>query len=84
MSDRYGVNAYNYDDLERAFDKEQIDAAYIGIPKQSRPLGRQRMRLNINPKRKDQSQAKMQAHPEMSPLKSTRKQTCSVCSTPRS
>lgn len=32
LSDRYGVNAYNYDDMERAFDKKQIDAAYIATP----------------------------------------------------
>jgi hypothetical protein len=29
LSERYGVNAYNYDDLEEAFEKEQVDAAYI-------------------------------------------------------
>ena len=32
LSDRYGVNSYNYDDMERAFDKEHIDAAYIATP----------------------------------------------------
>jgi predicted dehydrogenase len=32
LSERYGVNAYNYDDLEEAFEKEQVDAAYIATP----------------------------------------------------
>ena len=32
LSDHYGVTAYHYDDLERAFEKEQIDAAYIATP----------------------------------------------------
>src|SRR5438270_1666353 len=32
LSERYSVNAYNYDDLEEAFEKEQVDAAYIATP----------------------------------------------------
>ena len=32
LSERYGVNAYTYDDLEEAFEKEQVDAAYIATP----------------------------------------------------
>jgi predicted dehydrogenase len=32
LSDRYRVNAYNYDDMERAFEKEHIDAVYIATP----------------------------------------------------
>ena len=32
LSDRYNVNAYHYDDLERAIEKEQIDAVYIATP----------------------------------------------------
>src|SRR5216117_3517714 len=32
LSERYGVNAYNYEDLEEAFEKEQVDAAYIATP----------------------------------------------------
>jgi predicted dehydrogenase len=32
LSDRYAVNAYNYADMERAFEKEHIDAAYIATP----------------------------------------------------
>jgi predicted dehydrogenase len=32
LSERYDVNAYNYDDLEKAFEKEQIDAVYIATP----------------------------------------------------
>src|ERR1041385_5600441 len=29
LSDRYGVNAYTYDDLEDALKKERVDAVYI-------------------------------------------------------
>src|SRR5438093_6491582 len=32
LSARYHVNAYNYDDLERALEKEQIDAVYVATP----------------------------------------------------
>ena len=32
LSDRYGVNAYTYDDLEKALEKEQVDAVYIATP----------------------------------------------------
>lgn len=32
LSERYGVNAYSYDDLEYAFEKEQVDAVYIATP----------------------------------------------------
>jgi predicted dehydrogenase len=32
LSDRYGVNAYNYDDMEHAFETEHIDAVYIATP----------------------------------------------------
>ena len=32
LSDRYHLNAYNYDDLERAFEKDQIDAVYVATP----------------------------------------------------
>ena len=37
LSARYGVNAYHYDDLERAFEKERIDAAYIATPNSLHP-----------------------------------------------
>src|SRR5882762_3594296 len=32
LSERYGVNAYTYDDLENALEKEQVDAVYIATP----------------------------------------------------
>jgi predicted dehydrogenase len=32
LSERYGVKAYTYDDLETAFEKEKIDAVYIATP----------------------------------------------------
>src|SRR5947207_12418237 len=32
LSDRYSVRAYTYDDLEDAFEKEQVDAVYIATP----------------------------------------------------
>jgi predicted dehydrogenase len=32
LSDRYHVNAYNYEDLEKAFAKERIDAVYVATP----------------------------------------------------
>ncbi len=32
LGERYGVNAYTYDDLEEAFEKEQVDAAYVATP----------------------------------------------------
>jgi glucose-fructose oxidoreductase len=32
LSHRYRVNAYNYDDLEKAVEKERIDAVYIATP----------------------------------------------------
>jgi predicted dehydrogenase len=32
LSARYRVKAYGYDNLERAFEKEQIDAVYIATP----------------------------------------------------
>jgi predicted dehydrogenase len=32
LSDRYGVNSYSYDDMERAFKKELIDAVYVATP----------------------------------------------------
>ena len=32
LSERYGVNAYAYDDLEDALKKERIDAVYIATP----------------------------------------------------
>jgi predicted dehydrogenase len=32
LSNRYRVNAYNYNDMERAFEKEHIDAVYIATP----------------------------------------------------
>jgi len=32
LSDRYRINAYKYDDMERAFEKEHIDAIYIATP----------------------------------------------------
>jgi len=32
LSKRYGVNAYAYDDLETAIDRENIDAVYIATP----------------------------------------------------
>jgi glucose-fructose oxidoreductase len=33
LSERYGLNAYNYDDLEEAFEKEHVNAAYIATRK---------------------------------------------------
>jgi predicted dehydrogenase len=32
LSERYGVKAYSYDDLESALEKEKIDAVYIATP----------------------------------------------------
>src|SRR4029450_13927593 len=32
LSDRYRVNAYNDEEIERAFEKEHIDAVYIATP----------------------------------------------------
>jgi glucose-fructose oxidoreductase len=32
LSRRYGVNAYAYDDLETAIDRENVDAVYIATP----------------------------------------------------
>jgi predicted dehydrogenase len=32
LSERYNVNAYSYDELEDAFEKEQVDAVYIATP----------------------------------------------------
>jgi predicted dehydrogenase len=32
LSKRYGVNAYGYDDLEIAIDREKVDAVYIATP----------------------------------------------------
>jgi glucose-fructose oxidoreductase len=32
LSERYSVNAYSYDELEDAFEKEQVDAVYIATP----------------------------------------------------
>jgi predicted dehydrogenase len=32
LSERYGVNAYTYDDLEKALEKERVDAVYIATP----------------------------------------------------
>jgi predicted dehydrogenase len=32
LSERYRVNAYTYDDLEKALDAERIDAVYIATP----------------------------------------------------
>ena len=32
LSERYGVKAYTYDDLESALDKEKVDAVYIATP----------------------------------------------------
>jgi predicted dehydrogenase len=32
LSERYKVNAYAYDDLEMALEKEQVDAVYIAAP----------------------------------------------------
>jgi predicted dehydrogenase len=32
LSERYGVNAYKYNDLELALEKEQVDAVYIATP----------------------------------------------------
>jgi predicted dehydrogenase len=32
LSERYGVKAYTYDDLETALDKEKVDAVYIATP----------------------------------------------------
>jgi len=32
LSERYGVKAYTYDELENALDKDQVDAVYIATP----------------------------------------------------
>jgi predicted dehydrogenase len=32
LSERYRVNAYSYDDLESALEKENVDAVYIATP----------------------------------------------------
>jgi predicted dehydrogenase len=32
LSDRYEVKAYTYDDLENAFDEQDVDAVYIATP----------------------------------------------------
>jgi predicted dehydrogenase len=32
LSEQYGVNAYTYDNLEDALDKERVDAVYIATP----------------------------------------------------
>src|SRR3954466_8824378 len=32
LSERYRGNAYNYDDLEAALEREQVDAVYIATP----------------------------------------------------
>ncbi len=32
LSERYGIKAYTYDDLEDALEKEQVDAVYIATP----------------------------------------------------
>jgi len=32
LSERYGVQAYTYSDLETAFEKENVDAVYIATP----------------------------------------------------
>jgi predicted dehydrogenase len=32
LSDRYGVKAYTYNDLENALEKEKVDAVYIATP----------------------------------------------------
>ena len=32
LTERYGVNAYTYEDLERALDEQQVDAVYISTP----------------------------------------------------
>ena len=32
LSERYGVNAYTYEDLEEALEKERVDAVYIATP----------------------------------------------------
>ena len=32
LSERFNVNAYSYDELEDAFEKEQVDAVYIATP----------------------------------------------------
>jgi predicted dehydrogenase len=32
LSGRYGVNAYTYDDLEMALEREEVDAVYIATP----------------------------------------------------
>jgi glucose-fructose oxidoreductase len=32
LSERYGVNAYTFDDLEEAFEKEHVNAVYIATP----------------------------------------------------
>jgi predicted dehydrogenase len=32
LSERYKVNAYTYDDLEGALEKEQVDAVYVATP----------------------------------------------------
>lgn len=32
LSERYGVNAYSYDDLETALEREKVDAVYVATP----------------------------------------------------
>jgi predicted dehydrogenase len=32
LSKRYGINAYGYDDLEIAIDREKVDAVYVATP----------------------------------------------------
>jgi len=32
LSDRYGVSAYNYNDLEKALEEQRVDAVYIATP----------------------------------------------------
>src|SRR5262245_10253535 len=32
LSKRYGLNAYSYDDLEIAIDREKVDAVYVATP----------------------------------------------------
>jgi len=32
LTERYGVKAYTYEDLENALDQQQVDAVYISTP----------------------------------------------------